>query len=319
MTEKPLDNEDKLLETLVNENLKVKIINEDKNIKPLHLNDLKHPKIISLNEITKYKNFYIALHPFIIYGYRIHHNFFDCLKSIFKIHNETLNIWTHLIGTLFYVYLSFFIFLNDKFNSFTSHWVISFYLISVITCYFNSVLFHTFNCHSKEISNFVFNLDILGIILSLLSGVISNQYFMFHQFKKTRYFYILFYVTLSLLIININKISIFKNKKGHFFRTILIIILFVSSFASYLHWTLVADIEEIKIMTPYMIMAFVPTIIGFTFYLSKFPESYYQCEFVDLYLNSHSIWHLFVLITGFSYYYVLFKYNEILIKTNFIK
>jgi len=68
----------------------------------------KKAAIISLYELPKYKNFFITVHPFIIHGYRIHHSFPQCLKSIFTIHNETMNIWTHLIP--FFIFFGVFIY-----------------------------------------------------------------------------------------------------------------------------------------------------------------------------------------------------------------
>lgn len=43
--------------------------------------------------------------PYLINGYRKmpSENFIDCLMSIFSIHNETLNIWTHCKKSLVYI------------------------------------------------------------------------------------------------------------------------------------------------------------------------------------------------------------------------
>ena len=35
-------------------------------------------------------------------GYRACLGYDDCIKSIFKLHNETVNIWTHLFGFIFF-------------------------------------------------------------------------------------------------------------------------------------------------------------------------------------------------------------------------
>lgn len=47
-------------------------------------------------------------------GYRINFNtYWKLLKSLFMIHNETINVWTHLIGMLI-----FFILINYSFNKY---------------------------------------------------------------------------------------------------------------------------------------------------------------------------------------------------------
>ena len=41
----------------------------------------------------------------ILTGYRQRLEYSDCMKSIFKLHNETINIWTHLLGFVFFFML----------------------------------------------------------------------------------------------------------------------------------------------------------------------------------------------------------------------
>lgn len=48
----------------------------------------------------------------LITGYRINHTFLDTMKSIFKQHNDLLNIWTHLIGMLIFLGLIIYLFLH---------------------------------------------------------------------------------------------------------------------------------------------------------------------------------------------------------------
>lgn len=47
---------------------------------------------------------------YVLSGYRFYRNTKDCLRSLFKLHNETMNIWSHLLGFLFFSYLSVSIF-----------------------------------------------------------------------------------------------------------------------------------------------------------------------------------------------------------------
>jgi adiponectin receptor len=43
---------------------------------------------------------------YVLSGYRFYRSTKDCLKSLFKLHNETMNIWSHLLGFFFFSYLS---------------------------------------------------------------------------------------------------------------------------------------------------------------------------------------------------------------------
>ena len=39
---------------------------------------------------------------FLLSGYRNRLNFLDCMRSLFLLHNETINIWSHLLGFAFF-------------------------------------------------------------------------------------------------------------------------------------------------------------------------------------------------------------------------
>lgn len=56
-------------------------------------------KLVSIQEVDElYRS-----NPFILTGYRDKTTFFGCLKSVLLLHNETINIWSHLLGFAFFV------------------------------------------------------------------------------------------------------------------------------------------------------------------------------------------------------------------------
>ena len=72
-------------------------------------------------------------------------NYLYYLKSIFKLHNETFNIWTHLLGALVFLYIG--ISLNIHYHtlsSWTSYLSINLYVFSVFITFFFSSIMHTF-------------------------------------------------------------------------------------------------------------------------------------------------------------------------------
>ena len=73
-------------------------------------------------------------------------------------HNETLNIWSHLIGSLIFVYyLLVTINLNPE-NDLKSEfplnsvekWPLYALCLGAIFCYGSSTLYHMFQCHSEN-------------------------------------------------------------------------------------------------------------------------------------------------------------------------
>ncbi|CAK4069840.1 unnamed protein product [Aphanomyces euteiches] len=55
---------------------------------------------------------YMAENTYIHHGYRIHYSMKECLLSLFEMHNETLNVWTHMIGALIFFSLLVFVYLQ---------------------------------------------------------------------------------------------------------------------------------------------------------------------------------------------------------------
>jgi Haemolysin-III related len=50
---------------------------------------------------------------YILNGYRLNHNKFSrVIKSLFTIHNETINIWSHLVGVAIFMFLMSYIAVN---------------------------------------------------------------------------------------------------------------------------------------------------------------------------------------------------------------
>lgn len=56
------------------------------------------PRLYKIDEVDEYQRH----NPFIRSGYRHNLNVLACLLSTFSVHNETVNIWTHLLGFVFF-------------------------------------------------------------------------------------------------------------------------------------------------------------------------------------------------------------------------
>ena len=44
---------------------------------------------------------FVADNPFLLTGFRIgFHTYWDAARSLFMVHNETMNVWSHLLGAI---------------------------------------------------------------------------------------------------------------------------------------------------------------------------------------------------------------------------
>jgi adiponectin receptor len=269
-------------------------------------------KIISLDKIGNYTNLFIQVHPFIMHGYRIRHNFMECLVSIFRIHNETFNIWSHLISFFLFIALMVIVTIYDPYTDTSNKTMIIIYMIAAANCFICSSIYHTYNCYSHSVGNSVFKIDLFGIIMSLAAATLASQHFMFHDFLTIRRTYTGIYISLCILIFAFMNIPIFMHEKLDWVRQLLLLSLFFISFMSCVHWACIADISEIEELTIYIYSGWGFMFFGFFFYFSKFPECQYQNYYVDIYFQSHTLWHVCVTACSVSYYYLIHRYNHII-------
>jgi adiponectin receptor len=82
-------------------------------------------------------------------------SFKQCFASIFRLHTETVNIWTHLLGTLFFIIIAIY-FISRPSNEVHIEQKLIFgaFFLGAIICLLCSTLYHTLYCHSPKISRF---------------------------------------------------------------------------------------------------------------------------------------------------------------------
>src|SRR4051812_13770251 len=92
-----------------------------------------------------------------------------CFRSALTLHNDTFNIWTHLLPGLYFFYLIFTanvemekmdVNLEDRF-------VFTGYLLFATVTMVMSAVYHTFRAHSDSAYHFCLACDLRGIVLLL--------------------------------------------------------------------------------------------------------------------------------------------------------
>lgn len=112
---------------------------------------------------------------YILRGYRpLSDSYTRCLLSLFHpFHNETLNIWTHLLGIPLFLCTGLYLWtsLSVRYHSPSHYDVLAFgcFFAGLVVCLASSTLFHTFSSHSKHAHDRFLLLDFLGI-LALIAG-----------------------------------------------------------------------------------------------------------------------------------------------------
>lgn len=101
---------------------------------------------------------------FILSHYRVHFSFRTCLESLVRLHNESFNIWTHLLGS--FGFLGVYAWVYNEFLSRLAWFhtvLLTVYMLSVSWLLLCSSSFHCFACHSPFAAHCTALLDYSGI------------------------------------------------------------------------------------------------------------------------------------------------------------
>lgn len=150
----------------------------------------ENKKLLSWHEAQPYEQD----NPFILGGYRPPTNsYIGCCRSLFGVHNQTVNIWSHLLGSLLYAAAGVYLYysLAHQYGTFSTGDIVAFgcYFVSVVVCLSLSVGFHLFANHSKAIHDRHLFLDFLGILGLIAGSWIPGIYYGFYCDSRNANFY----------------------------------------------------------------------------------------------------------------------------------
>jgi adiponectin receptor len=121
---------------------------------------------------------------YIISGYRPASNsYLASFKSIFHLHNETVNIYTHLLGSFLFLLLSLSLYnvLYTRYPYATKEDVYAFscFFLGAIACLGMSATYHTISNHSHAVAVWGNQLDYAGIVLLIWGSFVPVLYYTF--------------------------------------------------------------------------------------------------------------------------------------------
>lgn len=262
-------------------------------------------KKVKLLKITEVDDYY-RTNPFILTGYRDKTDFLGCLRSLAVLHNETINIWSHLIGFLFFVGL----FLRDilflipaKESGVEVAHTDFFVLTTLIICYqatmVLSSLYHTFTCHSHAWSDACMSLDLLGITLALLATYLSGIYYAFWCMPYWRDFYLLTVGGIFFVAAGAQVIPRFGSEENAKYRIGLFTLWAVYGILPTVHWVMLHEQglsqSLVHAMLPRIVVMYSICGCAFFFYITKLPERFFP-GLVDIVGHSHQWWHIFIFL-----------------------
>jgi adiponectin receptor len=147
-------------------------------------------KLLKWSELPSWQqdNHYILSH------YRPATNsFYGCFQSMFYLHNETVNVYTHLLGSFVFTLVGILLYdvLRSRYSSASLGDVLAFscFFGGAALCLGMSGFYHLITNHSPEVSSFGNKLDYLGIVFLIAGSYAPMVYYGFscHPELQVRY------------------------------------------------------------------------------------------------------------------------------------
>ncbi|XP_041083165.1 adiponectin receptor protein 1-like isoform X1 [Polyodon spathula] len=120
-------------------------------------------------------------------------SFRACFRSTFRLHTETVNIWTHLVGLILFLALGILTMFRPNMYFMAplqEKVVFGMFFLGAVLCLSFSWLFHTVYCHSEKVSRTFSKLDYSGIALLIMGSFVPWLYYSFYCSPQPRLIYL---------------------------------------------------------------------------------------------------------------------------------
>ncbi|KAM5548007.1 heptahelical transmembrane protein 1 [Rosa sericea] len=280
---------------------------------------------------------YMKDNEFILNYYRADWPILEALFSVFRWHNETLNVWTHLIGFVLFVgltmanlwevpqvadLLGFFNRSTFSAAANVSHnfsaemnniaspgdrlsvalWPFYVFLAGSMFCLFSSSICHLFSCHSHPLNVLLLRIDYAGITTMIITSFFPPIYYIFQCDPRWQFIYLGGVTLMGICTI----ITLFSPKlsssKFRTFRALLFASLGLFGIVPAVHASVVNwGNPKRDITLVYEVAMALFYLTGTGFYITRIPERWRPGCF-DLAGHSHQIFHVLVVMGALAHY-----------------
>jgi adiponectin receptor len=263
------------------------------------------PKLLRYEELPEW---YRDNH-FMKSGYRpVSHSYRICASSMGQMHNETVNIYTHLIpGVCFLVGQAVvhrgLNYLYPEART-MDHVVFGCNVAAAVVTMALSSAYHTLMNHSMHVSTLMLRVDYVGILALILGSFFSGIYVGFYCEPLLRWTYWTMIISLSVVTSVLVLHPQLQGLKYRSMRTWAFILTALSGFAPIIHGILLYGWDEMMVRSgmPYYFLEGLVYGIGAFFFLTRIPESIWPGTF-DIWLSSHQLFHVFVVLASLVHLY----------------
>ncbi|KAI1795732.1 HlyIII-domain-containing protein [Ganoderma leucocontextum] len=242
--------------------------------------------------------------PFVEGGYRFIplHDWPRLVLSLFALHNETLNIHTHLIPFLLWSF-AFFRFSPSYDASDLQEPVKAAFTGFALLCLFTSALWHTMaGCGHPEGMEFCARVDYVGIgwLISASVGTVVYYGFQCRPTERDAFLLLCFAVGVSGSIVPFT--NWFNQREYKNARIVFFVSLAFSSIAPLVQLAYLHSVQDMYGFVSPIVPSIASYVVGLAFYATHFPECVFaphwpSMRWLDWFGGgSHAIWHVFIVL-----------------------
>ncbi|XP_056275823.1 progestin and adipoQ receptor family member 3a [Pseudoliparis swirei] len=245
---------------------------------------------------------FLRENPYITDGYRAYLPSRLCIKSLFILSNETVNIWSHLLGFLLF-------FLVGVYNmasvlpaigaSKEDYVIYSIELFCFQLCMLCSAGYHLFCCHrSEETSRRWMALDYAGVSIGILGCYVPGVFYTFYCDDYWRQVYLLTVLAMLLAVFFSQLHPHSLGQQWQRLRSLSFCLVAAYGVLPALHWVCLAggfSSDLVQAFFPRILGMYFIAILALLFYVSKVPERYFPGQ-LNYLGSSHQLWHLLLLL-----------------------
>ncbi|KAK5652088.1 hypothetical protein OQA88_10866 [Cercophora sp. LCS_1] len=245
---------------------------------------------------------------FIVRGYRQTSNsYWRSLASLWYLHNEFVNIWTHLLGALGFTAGGIFLYLSiaPRYESASDSDLLVFacFFMGAFLCLGMSATYHTICNHSPGVAKWGNKLDYTGIVFLIVGSYVPALYYglFCHPVLMTVYL-----ATISVLgfgCIIVSWFDHFRSPAWRPYRAMMFVALGASGVVPIAHILATEhsyqELNEMMGLNWVLLQAFL-YIFGAFLYAARWPERQAPGYF-DIWGSSHQIFHICVILAAASH------------------
>ncbi|KAI1638584.1 hemolysin-III related-domain-containing protein [Biscogniauxia mediterranea] len=246
---------------------------------------------------------------YIVSGYRRSSNSYaGCARSVFYAHNESVNIWTHLLGSVGFGALGArwlaACVVAPRYASASRADVLAFgcFFAGAVACLGLSAAFHALSNHSEPVARWGNKLDYSGIVFLIVGSYVPALYYglFCHPRLMSMYMSAIFILGLGCGIVS--WVEEFRTPRYRPYRTAIFVGLGVSGIVPVCHGISIYGYEALveRMGLDWVLLQGFLYIFGAFLYAVRWPERSFPRTF-DIWGSSHQLFHVLILLAAASH------------------